>query len=110
MAHNIIVGGSIVGSSLAYHMAIKGHASDVIVVEPDPAYEFAAAPRSAGGIRLMYGLPENIELSRYGREVFRNFANLMDVDGAPGVFAYRQHGYLFLASGSRAVGELELSC
>ena len=110
MAQTIVVGGSIVGSSLAYHMAIEGHASDVIVVEPDPAYEFAAAPRSAGGIRLMYGLPENIEMSRYGREVFRNFANLMDVDGAPGVFAYRQHGYLFLASGSRAVGELELSC
>ena len=64
-----------------HHMAIEGRTSDVIVVEPDPAYEFAAAPRSAGGIRLMYGLPENIEMSRYGR-VFRNFANLMDVDGA----------------------------
>ena len=45
MAQTIVVGGSIVGSSLAYHMAIAGHASDVIVVEPDPAYEFAAAPR-----------------------------------------------------------------
>ena len=42
----------------------------------------------------MYGLPENIEMSEGA--VFRNFANLMDVDGAPGVFAYRQHGYLFL--------------
>ena len=57
----------------------------------------------------MYSLTENIEMSRYGLEVFRNFANLTDVDGAPNVFPYREHGYLFLASGSRAVGELELS-
>ena len=42
MAQTIVVGGSI-KVSLAYHMAIEGHASDVIVVEPDPAYEFAAA-------------------------------------------------------------------
>ena len=109
MSQIIVVGGSIIGSSFAYHMAMAGHASELLVIEPDPAYEFAAAPRSAGGIRLMYGLPENIEMSRYGREVFRGFARLMDVDGAPGVFAYRQHGYLFLASGQDAVRDVEES-
>ena len=57
MGQTVVVGGSIVGSSLAYHMAVAGYASDVVVVEPDPSYEFAAAPRSAGGIRLMYSLP-----------------------------------------------------
>ena len=109
MSQIIVVGGSIIGSSFAYHMAMAGHASELLVIEPDPSYEFAAAPRSAGGIRLMYGLPENIEMSRYGRAVFRDFARLMDVDGAPGVFAYRQHGYLFLASGAEAVRDVEKS-
>ncbi|MBT6276695.1 MAG: FAD-binding oxidoreductase [Chromatiales bacterium] len=109
MGKIIVIGGSIMGSSLAYHMAIAGHAKDVVVVEPDPTYEWAAAPRSAGGIRLMYSLPENIEMSRYGRKVYQNYASLMDVDGQPGVFAYREHGYLYLASGAAAIGGLEES-
>ena len=109
MTDIVVVGGSIIGSSLAYHLALAGHAGDVLVVEPDPSYEWAAAPRSAGGIRTMYSLPENIEMSRYGREVFVDFARLMDVDGEPGVFAYRQHGYLYLATGRDAVSGLEQS-
>lgn len=107
MAQIIVIGGSVVGSSLAFHMAMAGHVSDLIVVEPDPTYEFAAAPRSAGGVRLMYSLPENIEMSRYGRQVFKDFAQFMDVDGSPGVFPYPQHGYLFLASGPQTVRDLE---
>lgn len=90
-------------------MAMAGRAGDVCVIEPDPTYEWAAAPRSAGGVRLMYGLPENIEMSRYGREVFLDFARLMDVDGEPGVFPYRRHGYLYLASGSANVRGMETS-
>ena len=61
------------------------------------------------GQELVFSLPENIQMSRYGREVFTNFAQLMDVNGQPGVFAYRQHGYLYLASGTEAVAELESS-
>ena len=84
MADIIIIGGSIMGSSIAYHLAMTGRAGDVCVIEPDPSYEWAAAPRSSGGVRLMHGLPENIEMSRYGREVYKDFARLMDVDGQPG--------------------------
>ena len=109
MGRIVTAGGSIIGSSFAYHMAVAGHAADVVIVEPDPAYEFAAAPRSAGGIRLMYSLPENIEMSRYGRSVFKDFSRLMNVDGEPAAFAYRQHGYLFLAQGTPAVRGLEQS-
>ena len=95
------------GASLAYHMAMAGHAADVVVIEPDPTYEFAAAPRSAGGIRTLHGLPENIEMSLYGREVYRNFANLMDVDGEPGGFPYNAYGYLHLVAGHEDVAALE---
>jgi len=56
----------------------------------------------------MYSLPENIEMSRYGREVFMRFAELMDVAGAPGVFPYREHGYLYLAAGAVAPVPLRL--
>lgn len=109
MERIVIIGGSIMGSSIAYHLALRGAADQVTVIEPDPTYEWAAAPRSAGGVRLMHGLPENIEMSRYGREVYRNFAELMDVDGEPGTFLFRDYGYLYLVSGRDALAEAEAS-
>jgi glycine/D-amino acid oxidase-like deaminating enzyme len=107
MARIVVIGGSIMGSSLAYHMAMAGHAGDLVVIEPDPTYEWAAAPRSAGGVRRMYGIPENIEMSLYGRSFYQDFARLVDVDGEPGVFPFRELGYLHLVAGSQAVSEVE---
>ena len=107
MADIIIIGGSIMGSSIAYHLAMTGRAGDICVIEPDPSYEWAAAPRSSGGVRLMHGLPENIEMSRYGREVYKNFARLMDVDGQPGGFDFLEHGYLYLVAGAKQVADAE---
>ena len=109
MADIIIIGGSIMGSSIAYHLAMTGRAGDVCVIEPDPTYEWAAAPRSSGGVRLMHGLVENIEMSRYGREVYKNFAKLMDVDGLPGSFDFLEHGYLYLVTGPDDVAAAEES-
>lgn len=107
MSDIIVIGGSIMGSSLAYHMAMEGQADAVRIIEPDPTYELAAAPRSAGGVRLMHSLPENIEMSRYGQDVYRDFARLMDVDGEPGTFAFRPYGYLHLVAGPKAVAAAE---
>ena len=107
MADIIIIGGSIMGSSIAYHLAMTGRAGDICVIEPDPSYEWAAAPRSSGGVRLMHGLPENIEMSRYGRDVSKDFALLMDVDGQPGGFDFLEHGYLYLVAGAEQVAIAE---
>jgi len=109
MADIIIIGGSIMGSSIAYHLARTGRAGDVCVIEPDPSYEWAAAPRSSGGVRLMHGLPENIEMSRYGREVYKDFARLMDVDGQPGRFDFLEYGYLYLVAGAEEIAAAEES-
>ena len=109
MADIIIIGGSIMGSSIAYHLAMTGRAGDVYVIEPDPTYEWAAAPRSSGGVRLMHGLYENIEMSRYGREVYKNFAQLKDVDGLQGRLDILEQGYLYLVAGKDGVAGAEES-
>jgi len=44
MAKIVIIGGGVIGSSIAYYLALAGHAADVVVIEPDPTYEFAATP------------------------------------------------------------------
>jgi len=93
----VIVGGGIIGSSIAYHLLRDGSAGSVGVIEPDPTYEIAAAPRSAGGIRRLFSLPENIRMSQYGLQFYRDFPAIMAVDGEPAPIDFRQGGYLFLA-------------
>ena len=110
MADIVIIGGSIMGSSIAYHLAVAGKAGDVCVIEPDPTYEFAAAQRSSGGVRLMHGLAENIEMSVYGQDFYRDFANRGEVDGEPGRFDFLEFGYLHLLAGADDVGVAEQNC
>ena len=73
MAKILIIGGGIIGSSLAWQLAKAGLSNDLIVVEPDPSYEYAATPRAVGGIRFVQGLLENLEMSLYGRKVLKIF-------------------------------------
>ena len=103
----VILGGGILGLSTAYYMAIAGAADIIVVLEPDPTHALAAAACSAGGARLMHGLRESIEMSRYGQEVYCKFASLMDVDGSPGEFLFPDYGYLYLARGSEDVAAIE---
>ena len=93
----VIIGGGIVGSSIAYHLAHIGGAGEIIVIERDPTYEHAATPRSNGGIRRLFSLPENIEMATYGLEFYRNFATDMAVEDEPADISFRRQGYLFIS-------------
>ena len=66
MSKIAIIGGGIIGSSIAWNLAKSGLTSELIVIEPDPTYEFAATPRAIGGIRFVQGLIENLKMSLYG--------------------------------------------
>lgn len=102
----VIAGGGVIGSSIAYYLAACGRAGEVIVIEPDPTYEFAATPRSVGGIRELFTLPENIAMSQYGKQVYSDFSALMAVDGLAPDINFRRQGYLFLGSGASDVDTL----
>ena len=110
----LIIGGGVIGASVAYHLARDGRAGRVCVVERDPSYEFASTPRSVGGVRQQFSLAENVLMSRYSIGVWREFETLMAVDGAPAPIGLRQNGYLFLAgeaglSGLEATHRLQRS-
>ncbi|MEX2643667.1 MAG: FAD-dependent oxidoreductase [Acetobacterales bacterium] len=106
MADILIIGGGVMGSSLAYHLGMAGNAGEVVVIEPDPTYEFAATPRSTGGIRQLFSVPENIRMSQYGHQVYGNFEELMAVDGDAPHLNLRRQGYLFLGTGANDVDTL----
>lgn len=101
----VIVGGGIVGSSIAYHLAVRG-VTNVVVIERDPTYELAATPRSNGGIRRLFSRPQNIEMAAHGLNFYRDFAQTMAVDGEPADISFRRQGYLFVSDRGGA-GQME---
>lgn len=100
MERIVIVGGGIVGSCIAYHLALAGAAAAVTVVKPDPTYAFAATPRAVGAIRLQHSLRENVEMSLYGAQVYSAFAE--HVRGGKVEFdpQFRRCGYLYQVHGA----------
>ena len=93
----VIIGGGIVGSSIAYHLVNSGEAGEVLVLERDPSYQHAATPHSNGGIRRLFSLPENIAMASYGLEFYRRFAETMGVGGQCAHISFRRQGYLFVS-------------
>jgi len=102
----IIVGGGVIGSSIAYNLLHDGYNGKIIVFEKDRVYEYASTPRSAGGIRQLFTTDINIQLSRYSLQIYKKFAETMVVDGEPVEIDFKQRGYLFLAT-EKMIGRLE---
>ncbi|MBS0222702.1 MAG: FAD-binding oxidoreductase [Proteobacteria bacterium] len=97
----LIIGGGVMGSSIAYHLAgDPAFAGKVTVVERDPSYARASSALSASSIRQQFSTPLNIHLSRYGIGFLRRAQDLLGVD-----LALKEGGYLFLAT---AAGEAVL--
>jgi glycine/D-amino acid oxidase-like deaminating enzyme len=104
----VVVGGGIVGSSTAYHLAMANRAADVIVIEPDPTYEFAATPRATGTIRRTFSLPEKVAMSTYANQVYRDFATYVGVDGvAAGEADFHPGGYLYMVAGTEGLAQVD---
>lgn len=90
----IVVGGGVMGSSVAYHLkSDSAFTGTVTVIERDPAYTRASSALSASSIRQQFSTPLNIHLSRYGIGFLRRAGELLGVE-----LGLREPGYLFLAS------------
>ncbi|MDH5207538.1 MAG: FAD-binding oxidoreductase [Burkholderiaceae bacterium] len=91
-----VIGGGVIGSSVAYFLMKQAPGLAVCVIEPDPTYEFASTPRASGGCRVQFSCPENIEMSKYGIEFIRTFETTMAADGRPAPVDWVEGGYLFI--------------
>lgn len=87
----VIVGGGIIGSSIAFHLAERGY-TDVVIVEENLVGEGATA-FATGGIRQQFSTRVNIRLAQDSIPFWSEFEDRI---GSP--LAFRQHGYLFLLS------------
>ena len=101
-AQAVIIGGGVMGTSIAYHLASAG-VRDVVLVERD---ELAAGSTSkaAGGVRAQFSDELNVQLGARSLEAFARFEEEIGYD-----IGLRRVGYLFLLSTPEEVASFEAS-
>jgi sarcosine oxidase subunit beta len=99
-ANVVIIGGGVMGTSTASHLAKRGY-QDVVLVEKKQLAS-GSTSLSAGGIRLQFSIEANIRLSMESLQVFERFADEFEAE-----IDFRQHGYLFLATESQDWAEFQ---
>ncbi|RJN32981.1 NAD(P)/FAD-dependent oxidoreductase [Nesterenkonia natronophila] len=86
----VIIGGGIIGVSIAWHLAKSG-VKDIVVVERSEMGSGSSA-KPLGGVRANFSDPSNIELGRRSLHAFDRFSADFGVD-----IGLEKVGYLFLA-------------
>lgn len=87
-AEIIIIGGGVVGASVAYHLTERG-AKDVLILEREPRQGLGSTGKATGGVRAQFETEINIKMSLYSLDFFDNW----EVD-----CGYEPRGYLFFAT------------
>ena len=87
----VIVGGGIIGTSIAYHLARK-KAGSVVLLEKGMLGEGSTA-KCAGGIRAQFSTEINIRFSLESFKTWDQFREIMETE-----LDFKKVGYLFLAT------------
>jgi FAD-dependent oxidoreductase domain-containing protein 1 len=86
----IIIGGGVIGSSIALNLLADGFKGPVVVMERDSSYQFASSALAFGGVRQQFMSLVNVQMVQYSLTVLEQFPECQ----------FRQRGYLFLGNES----------
>jgi len=98
-AEIVIIGGGVVGASVAYHLTERGM-HDVVILERENMLGLGSTGKATGGVRAQFETDINIMLSLYSLDFFENWEFNCE---------YEPRGYLFLATEERHVEYLKQS-
>ncbi len=90
-AEIIIIGGGVVGASIAYHLTEKG-AKNVLILERAGGQGSGSTGKATGGVRAQFETEINIKMSLYSLDFFNS---------AKFDCGYEPRGYLFFATDER---------
>lgn len=93
----VIIGGGVMGTSTAYHLALKG-CRNVLLLERESFFGIQSTGKCAGGIRYQFGTEINVRLSLLSLPMLDRFEEEL---GQP--IDLRYCGYLFLLTRQEAV-------
>ncbi len=85
----VIIGGGVIGCSIAYHLAKRG-CTDVVLLERNTLGS-GSTERSAGGVRQQFSTPVNVAMGIYNVKAFERMAEELGCE-----LIFNQYGYLFL--------------
>ncbi len=88
----VIIGGGIVGASIAWHLTEAG-CNNVLIVERESHQGKGSTGKSMGGVRAQFATRPNIQMSLYSIPFYAAFEERL---GQPS--EYRAQGYLFVAT------------
>jgi sarcosine oxidase subunit beta len=97
----VIIGGGIMGASIAYHLARRG-CSNTALLEGASLFGAGSTGLNAGGVRHQFSTPVNIELSILSIAMMERFSVEMGQD-----VSLRRCGYLFLLDSSDDLARFE---
>ncbi len=86
----VIVGGGIMGASVAFHLAQRG-VRRVVLLEREEMFGLGSTGQNAGGFRAQFASRVNIELSQLSISMMERFAGEMDQE-----IGIKRCGYLFM--------------
>lgn len=98
----VVVGGAVIGSSVAYWLTENpDFIGSILVVERDSTYEFSSTALSTSAIRQQYSNPINVKISQFGVEFLHGFRDRMQKfyhgEQAPDL-GFKEYGYLYCTS------------
>jgi len=105
----MVIGGAVMGSSVAYWLTRMQPGLSVVVAEQDPSFARSSTALSVASIRQQFTTKVNVEISRFGIGFIRNFQQSLGVDVGIASLGLRENGYLFLtttAAGAATLAEV----
>ena len=91
-----IVGGGVVGISVAYFLKQLAPTIEVAVIEREADYAHCSTLRASGGCRVQFSCPENIQMSLFSIDFIRRFPQDMATAAHEAPIDWVEGGYLFV--------------
>jgi len=93
----IIIGGAMIGSSIAWFLSNNPDFSgSILVVERDPTYATASTSHTTSCIRQQFSNEINILISQFGVKFLRSFRERLGGDPEIPDIALHEYGYMYL--------------